>query len=120
MWRLNQQQKSFLPFKKTQSHHNQTGNNFNIESNPQYPQNEESPFTLAQLAQRGDLDIEKENAAKQNVLKAFDFEDENMINDVMNTEKYLLNNMPHHQMSNIKPLSRLNYHNQGQQDLNNF
>jgi hypothetical protein len=65
-------------------------------------------LTLAQLAARGDLDLEKEKNAQQNVMKSFDFEDENMLIDVMNTENYLMNQMNNQPMSNLRPLSRFN------------
>lgn len=120
MWKLNYK-KSILPLKKTQSQRD------GPEQPPQFDRraeknNDNGTFSLAQLAARGDLDIDRENAAKQNVMKSFDFEDENMINDVMNTEKYLLNDMPSAQpMSNLKPLSKLlgqNMKNPGQSDYN--
>ena len=41
-------------------------------------------------------------------MKTFDFEDEELLNDVLNTEKLLLNEMPANEpVSNLRPLSKL-------------
>lgn len=85
MWKLNTK-KALLDLKRTKS----ANREFEI-PHKQTDGNQAPTYSLAQLAARGDLDLNKEKTTKENVMKSFDFDDENMIDDVLNTEKYLLN-----------------------------
>ena len=78
--------------------------------------NERQPFTLAQLAQRGDLEIDREIADgdyKNNVMKDFDFDEDNMMDDVMGGNSIMPfdSALKQNNISILKPLSKI-YNNQ--------